>query len=55
VVPIKSKITKSYYPERELSMQVTPKPNKKFISGPEKIPATAVEVYPFFANATIDR
>jgi hypothetical protein len=36
-------------------MHVTPKPKRKFMSGPEKMPATAVEVYPFFAKATIDR
>lgn len=52
---MKSKITKSYYPESELRMHVIPNPNRKFISGPEKIPETAVEVYPFFAKATIDK
>lgn len=32
-----------------------PKPKRNVKSGPEKIPAMAVEAYPFFAKAVMDR
>ena len=38
------KRSKSYSPEREFKIEVTPNPKRKFMSGPEKMPATAVEV-----------
>lgn len=43
VSPTKSNMIKSYSPEKELIMQDIPNPNKKFIKGPENIPAIAVE------------
>jgi|LakMenEpi03Aug12_release.lakeMendotaPanAssembly.Ray.scaffolds.fasta_scaffold1631458_1 hypothetical protein len=49
------KRSKSYSPEREFRIEVTPKPKRKFIRGPEKIPATAVEVYPLLAKAVMER
>lgn len=55
VLPIRSNITKSYSPFNEFMKQETPKPRRKFINWPEKIPETAVESYPFFAKVVIDR
>lgn len=44
VLPWMLKRSKSYSPDSEFKMEVTPNPRRKFMSGPEKIPATAVEV-----------
>ena len=53
--PSKLKMTKGYYPFIEFSVQEIPKPNRNVKSGPEKMPAIAVDAYPFFAKAVIDR
>jgi len=44
VLPWILKRSKSYSPDSEFKMEVTPNPRRKFMSGPENIPATAVEV-----------
>jgi hypothetical protein len=48
-------MVKSYSPENELIVQVMPNPMRKVRSGPENMPAIAVEAYPFFAKAVIDK